>query len=355
MKFVQLSVEELTEALQEFEQFHVQFSPCFHTKTHTVSQHAGQYIQGQLVCLERGTMTNLTKVVPNSHAQAFQHFLSDSPWADDAVIEPLQHEVTHLIGDAHDGAIHLDESGFPTHGKASVGVTRQDCGRLGKVDTCQMGVFLGYPHGTYRTLIDRRLYVPEEWVEDPERRQKAGGPDDITFQTNAQLGLAMLKDALRRGLPFGWVGMDGHDGQQPWLLRELDTLSVVYIADIPCDTRVWLERPPTAIPARHGSRGRLPSTERGCPEAPEPCEVQTMAAHLPPEAWHRVWLRESERKELWGRVAVLRVVPVWDDLPGPEQWVVIRQNDGEQTLTYHLSHALPTTSVARLGQMSVSR
>ena len=355
MKFINLSVEELWETLLEFEKFHVEFSESFRTKTHNMSQQAGQYIQGQLLCLERGNMTNLIKVVPNSDAQSFQQFLSDSPWEDETVISHIQSDVMSLIGQGDEGAVHIDESGFPKQGNFSVGVKRQYCGRLGKVDNCQMGVFLGYTHGAYRTLIDRRLYLPEEWANDSDRRRKAGVPNQIIFQTKAQLGLDMLKEAIRRGVRFGWVGMDCHYGQQPWLLQQLASLPVTYIADIPCDTCVWLERPATEIPARKGGRGRLPHCQHIKEGEPLPVEVQELAQRLPDKAWKRLFLRDTQRKELWCRLAALPVYPVWDGLPGPAHWLLIRQNEGEKEIKYQLSNAPFSTPLSRLGSMSASR
>lgn len=267
MKFVELSVEELKEAVTFFEDFHSQFSECFQTKTKNVSKQSSQYVQGQLLCLERGNMTNLTKVVPLSDNQSFQQFLSDSPWKDELVIEKLQQQVTQLIGDLQQGALHIDESGFLKQGNHSVGVKRQYCGRLGKVDNCQVGVFLGYTRGRDRTLIDRRLYLPEDWALDEERRKKAGVPEEVTFQTKAQLGLEMVKEAIGRDVPFGWIGMDCHYGEQPWLLEELSDLSIIYTADVPCNTRVWHKRPQTEIPPRE-HEGDFPAKRKSKKESP---------------------------------------------------------------------------------------
>ena len=300
-------------------------------------------------------MTNLTKVVPDSNNQSFQQFLSDSPWKDELVIERLQQQVSQLIGDAQQGALHIDESGFAKQGAHSVGVKRQYCGRLGKVDNCQVGVFLGYTCGNNRTLIDRRLYIPEDWALDEERRKKAGVPEAVTFQTKAQLGLEMIEKAIQRGVPFGWIGMDCHYGEQPWLLEELSDLSVIYTADIPCDTRVWLECPQTEIPARKGTRGRLPRKEKIKEGEPDPTEVRQIAQQLPQSAWQRLFLRDTERKQLWCHLAALRVYPVWDGLPGPQHWLLIRRDEGQQELKYQLCNAPESTLLQRLGQMSASR
>lgn len=352
---MELSVEELTEAVALFEQVHSQFSDCFRTKTRNVSKQSSQYIQGQLLCQERGNMTNLAKVVPDSNHQSFQQFLSDSPWQDEPVIERLQQQVTQLIGDPEQGALHIDESGFVKQGTHSVGVKRQYCGRLGKVDNCQVGVFLGYTNGNHRTLMDRRLYLPEDWVIDQARRQKAEVPDAVTFQTKAQLGLEMVEAAIERGVPFGWVGMDCHYGEQPWLLAKLANLQVIYIADIPCDTRVWQKCPQTEVPLRRGTRGRRPRLMKVKAGEPSPVEVRQLAKQLPQDAWQRLFIRDTERKELWCRLAALRVYPVWDGLPGPEQWLLIRQDEGQRELKYQLCDASPSTPGQRLVQMSQSR
>jgi SRSO17 transposase len=100
-----------------------------------------------------------------------------------------------LIGDEINGSIHIDESSFPKQGTDSVGVARQYCGRLGKIDNCQVGVFLGYVNGRTRTLIDERLYLPKEWAEDLSRRREAGVPDEVTFKTKAQLAKEMILHA----------------------------------------------------------------------------------------------------------------------------------------------------------------
>lgn len=355
MKFVELSVEELTEAVTLFETFHAEFADCFWTKTRDVNKQSSQYIQGQLLCLERGNMTNLTQVVPESDNQSFQQFLSDSPWKDEPVIKKLQQQVTQRIGDAEEGALHIDESGFVKQGTRSVGVKRQYCGRLGKVDNCQVGVFLGYTRGNYRTLIDRRLYLPEDWALDKGRRKKAGVPEEIPFQTKAQLGLEMIKEAIQGDVAFGWIGMDCHYGEHPWLLAELSELSVIYAADVPCNTRVWLEGPETEIPARKGTRGRLPSQKKVKEGEPGPVEALKIAQQLPKNAWHRLFLRDTERKPLWCRLAALRVYPVWDGLPGPEHWLLIRKDEGQQDRKYQLCNAPTSTPLQRLGQMSASR
>ena len=125
----------------------------------------------------------LSRIAITNH-QSLQHFISNSQWDEEGVISEIQRQVSELIGNPVHGSLHLDESGFLKSGDSSVGVKRQYCGRFGKVENCQVGVFLGYALWNRRTLIDKRLYLPEDWANDPVRRERCGVPDNITFKTS---------------------------------------------------------------------------------------------------------------------------------------------------------------------------
>ena len=108
-------------------------------------------------------------------------------------------------------------------------------------------------------MIDFRLYLPESWLDDTQRRLKCGVPDETVFHTKAELGLEMIRAFNDSELPFSWVGMDCHYGEQPWLLKELNSKEICYLAEIPSDSRVFKELPKTEIPPRKGNRGRHPT------------------------------------------------------------------------------------------------
>lgn len=300
-------------------------------------------------------MTNISNAIPDCNNQSATHFISNSPWDEKGLIEHIQNDVIKLIGDPEHGSIHLDESGIPKKGNDSAGVKRQYCGRLGKVENCQVGVFLGYSNDKKRILIDKRLYIPEDWMKDPNRRQKCGIPDDLIFKTKAELGLEMLQDLVKRKIPFAWVGMDSFYGEQPWLLKEIGELHRIYIADIPFDNRVWLTLPEVGIPQKNGTRGRDPFIERVLDKDNDPVKVDKIAKDLDTSKWHKIFLRDSERKEIWCKIACLRVFPVQDSLPGKECWLIIRKNEGESETKYQLSNAPADTRIERLGEMSCSR
>lgn len=356
MSLVALVSEDVAQAIARFEGFHTRFAARFSTETRTMSVQAGQYLHGQLGCHREGTLVQFEKLVPESHHQSLHHFVSNSPWEEKGVLDDVADSVSARIGDAEHGGLHMDESGFPKQGDQSVGVARQYCGRLGKVENCQVGVFLGYTHNSHRILLDKRLYLPEAWISDSARRSNCGVPEEITFQTKAQLGLAMVWEARKRGIAYAWVGMDCHYGQQPWLLEELEQHDELYIADIPCDTRVWLECPRTEIPARKGNRGRPPTKLQVVAGEPAPVEVRHLAQHLPSfSAWNRVYVRDTERGALWTRLACLRVYPVRHGLPGPPTWLILREDESEQKRKYQFCNAPQDTPFERLAEMSHSR
>jgi|LGVC01.1.fsa_nt_gb SRSO17 transposase len=350
-----LHTRDLFRIFVELKHLHREYASHFHSKTRSVATQAVQYLQGKFLEKGRGNMTRYARNVPDSNNQSMQNCISESPWNERLVIAHIQRDVTDLIGDPVNGSIHIDESGFPKQGTESVGVKRQYCGRLGKVENCQVGVFLGYVNETYRTLIDERLYLPEDWAEDQDRREKCGVPEDVVFKTKAELGLEMIRSARDDGVPFGWVGMDSFYGEQPWLLNEIDSEEMTYIADIPVNTRVWLNKPKTGVPARKGDRGRIPTKERVLEGEPDPIEVRKLKDQLDAEQWNHIFIRDTERKKLWSNIACIRVYPVVDELPGDEIWLIIRQDDGERYIKYQFSNTPPDTSVERCAQMSCSR
>lgn len=205
MNLVALSDEDFDEVEVRFTQFHGDYTPFFQNHTKSVAKPAKDYLHGQLFTQQQMNMVQYCREVPDSEYEAMQHFISSSPWEDRELLKQLQSDVYHLLGDPSDGALILDESGIPKQGKMSVGVARQYCGRLGKVDNCQVGVYLGYSNPYHASLVDYRLYLPESWILDSDRRRKGGVPKEIEFQTKAQPGLEMIRTFKASALEFSWV------------------------------------------------------------------------------------------------------------------------------------------------------
>ena len=160
--------------------------------------------------------------------RAMQHFLSEGSWDDEAVLKKHWQLVDEAIGD-NEGVLIVDCSGFPKQGKDSVGVKRQWCGELGKRANCQVGVFVGYASQNGRTLLDRRLYLPEEWVEEKayaKRREKCGVPSEIDFKTKPTLAAEMVQElAASQTIRFRWLTADEGYGRVPDFLDAVGQLA----------------------------------------------------------------------------------------------------------------------------------
>jgi SRSO17 transposase len=353
--FFNLKRKDLYVTRSIFRLIHMNFNDAFVARTRDGSGNARKYLQGLLLNRDRGNCSRFAKKVRKSSNQSLQHFITHSPWNERIVIDRIQKKVSKLIGDSVEGSLHIDETGFPKQGSHSVGVQRQYCGRLGKVENCQVGVVLGYSHKNQRILIDGQLYLPEEWAKSKELRNECEVPEDVRFRTKAQIGLDMILNARKNGVPFGWIGMDCFYGEQPWLREKLDAEGLIFVADIPRDTRVWLSRPKTGIPERNGKQGRHPIREKVLDGEPAPIEVQMIKEQIDPAQWRQIPVRDTERKELKMDIVCLRVHPVEKRLPGKELWLIIRKEVGQETVKYQLTNATPDTDTLRLAKMSCSR
>ncbi|MBF0425991.1 MAG: IS701 family transposase, partial [Magnetococcales bacterium] len=305
------------------------------------------YLSG-LVQAQRKNMERMAEVVPESDDQALQHFLSNSPWNERAVLDQIALDVDRLFGDKKERALIFDESGITKKGSYSVGVARQWNGRLGKVDNCQVGVYATLCCGQFASLIDARLYLPEVWVNDDERCEKAGVPkDQRKLLTKPQLALEIVRNNRQLGVRFAWVGMDGFYGSKPSLLRSLNNDGEIFMADVHKDQRVYLDDPRPIIPASKPGDDR----KEMCLEAQVAAiRVDKWAKNQPPEDWKLVNLRDSTKGVL--EVEVLhRRVWLWD---GKEEhaheWhlLVRREVNSPNEIKYSLSNASAETSIERL-------
>lgn len=223
-------------------------------------EYAQAYLTGLLSQVRRKNMEGFAEAVPDVPWQNLQQFLSDSPWEWGPLWGWLGKEVSRDLGGGADNMLLIDESAFAKKGEKSVGVARQYSGRLGKVDNCQVGVFSCLSRGERAALIGARLYLPEEWTDDPERCTKAGVPEaDQGFQTKNQLARELIAEASANGAEFGWVAFDAGYGREQHLLVELDAQGKFFMADVESDQLVWLERPAgEERPARLREAGARP-------------------------------------------------------------------------------------------------
>ena len=311
--------------------------------------HARQYVQGLLVKGERRNAENIAESVKGGVVRSLQKFVGQGRWQDDVVLEELQHHAATELGDP-DGVMNVDETGFPKKGTKSVGVKRQYAGCLGRVDNCQVGVFLNYFTPEGHLLVDRRLFLPEEWANDYERRKEAGVPEDVVFRTKPELALEMVRAAHERGAPFRWVGGDSLYGDSPGFVQGVRALDKWYVLDVSSSMHVWLSEPEVIPAGKQGTRGRTTTRPR---VTTKPIPVGEVLAQLPKVVWQRVVVAEEGSQG--PRTYEYTEVTVWfseEGLPsGPERLLIRRTLSQKAEIKYHRTNApaeIPLGKVARV-------
>ncbi|NIN35525.1 MAG: IS701 family transposase [Gammaproteobacteria bacterium] len=348
----ELTIADIQAQAEALVEFHSQYTAFFQTKTRDNASQALEYLKGQLLLKSKRNMSQMATEVTAINEQALSHFTSNAPWDDASLTVQIGQDAVALIGPG--GALLLDESGNPKQGDKSVGVARQYCGRLGKVDNCQVGVFVAYAKAGQTTLIDKRLYLPQEWTDDPERCRQAGVPEaEMVFRKKSELGLEMILQARKNQIPFKFVNMDAHYGQQAWLLSRLEAENIEYMAEIPADTRVYLAYPAVGIPERNGKRGRKPSKTRVLDG--QPIEVRALL-EMGQLRWTVLKVRDTARGELWIRFAALRVYRLEDELPVEHPiWLCLRQELGSGDVKFAFSNAPVNSPIKILADKMCTR
>lgn len=349
---VNLAPRDVEGLLDELRAYHASFSPLF---ARAEQRHwALQYLQGLLLDLPRKSIEPMALALPEGNIRAMQQFIGEGAWDDGAILAAHQRLVAQTLGEP-DGVLIVDGSEFPKKGDASVGVARQYCGALGKIANCQAGVFVAYASRKGYTLLDRRLYLPAVWFTPAyrARRARCGVPRTTRFRTAPALAWEMVQALHTAGvLPVGWVTCDEAFGKDPGFLTHLEQAGLRYLAEVPCKTRVWRQRPPVHPPQWSG-RGRPPKYARIALGAPRPQRVDLVARRLPPSAWREYTIKDGAKGAIRAAFAFLRVVSVRDRLPGPECWLVFRRSLGPRAeLKSYLSNAAATTPHQALVRVS---
>jgi SRSO17 transposase len=302
---------------------------------------ARHYVQGLLSELG-GKNAEAIAYLHDQQRQALQKFLGQSPWDHGPLLDELAGQVGRELGEP-DGILVFDPSAFAKKGTESVGVQRQWCGRLGKVDNCQVAVYLGYASRKAHALVDVRLYLPREWATDKKRRQRAGVPKAARFRTRHQLALQMLDE---RGplLPHAWVAGDDEMGRSSWFRQQLRQRGEQYLLAVPGNTLV---QDLAADPAPYAGRGRRP----GLPWQ----RAGDWCAALPEGRWETVEVRDGEKGPLLVQAAWALVQARTEGRPsGAVETLVAfraRQADGTFKHDFALSNAPVTTPVSEFARV----
>lgn len=323
----------------------------FRSSTRSVEESARRYVRG-LYQATRRNLERMADVVVGSDYQRMHHMLSVSDWDHAGVVRQVAAEAqAHFPKGSR--ALVIDESGFAKKGECSAGVARQWNGRLGKVDTSQVGVFAALAHGETACLIDAELFLPEHWAMDTARCADAGIPEDArTYRSKTEIALGMIRRARRHGLAFDWVAADGGYGKEPWFLDALDDDGERFLVDVHCNQTIYLSDPAPRVPERRG-RGRTPT--RQVTEV-VPTRVAAWAAAQPATAWRQMKLRDGEKGEVLAEFLTCRVF-VWNGKAEQvRNWhLLVRREIGGDKLKFCLSNARPSASLRQLVTMQASR
>jgi SRSO17 transposase len=311
--------------------------------------HFFDYMVGQLSPLARKSIEPIALRGPGGSVRGLQRFLSDVPWDEEHMRWTYHQLVAEEMGNP-DGVLIFDETGFVKKGKDSVGVARQYCGTLGKVENCQVGVFAGYASRQGYALVDKRLFLPEVWWTDTyaARRTRCNVPAELTFQSKPQLAAAMLEAIAREGLlPFKYIVADCLYGNSPTFLDAVDAcVGRTALVAVPSETRCWLQRPQTKAKS-YKYKGEA-HTKRvvGDPDS-APSTVAAVAASLPASRWYRRKVSEGTKGPIAYAFARQRVTLCKDGLPDRTVWLVIKRTLGtEPSCTYAISNAPASTPLS---------
>jgi SRSO17 transposase len=319
---------------ERFVAFHKEFSPFFQTKTRDNSKVARQYLSG-LIQTQKKNMERMEEKVPESNEQSLQHFVTNSPWDGEAVLDQVTTQGSQMLG-GDDSCLLIDETSFAKKGKRSVGVARQYSGRAGKIDNCQVAVFAALVAGDKSLPIDFQLYLPKEWTDDVDRCLKAGIPKDkIQFKTKCQQAIEMVKAAKEKQTKFNWVGADAGYGKDPKFLGDLCDLNLTFVVDVHKNQSIYLSNP---------EQSAAQSVEKWVDQQAE-------------SDWKTITARESTKgKLIFDYLHVKAWIKVGSEKTYSQVRLIVRRNyKGKDDLKFSVSNAPDSISLERLAYMQGQR
>ena len=307
-------------------------------------QHATQYLKGLFQGQKRNIERMVERVVDSDYYQ-IQHFISESPWDARAGFDRVASDTSQLFAAHERVGLLIDESAHRKKGKESVGVGRQYCGTIGKVDNCQVAVYAALSAEKYYGLIDTALYLPEEWTSNEARCKKAGIPPipegvERVCKSKVELALDIIKHQKELGTWFHFVGADGLYGNSYHFQQEIDKLEILFVLDIHSDQYVYTEPPVIAIPGKTAAAGRKPSRYKA---TGKPIEVSQWAKNVAEGDLEKIRLRQTGKGDL-NCLGYAQKVYLWDGQSSDymERILVLRiteNKDGSREYKYAISNA----------------
>jgi SRSO17 transposase len=343
-----VSPSEVEGFLDELRALHAAFRECFGRSE--PRDHFFRYMVGQLRTLERKSIEPIALQVNASRVRAMQRGLSDVSWDEPRMLKIYHHQVADEMGES-DGVLMIDETGFVKKGKDSAGVARQYCGTLGKVENCQVGVFVAYASRQGYALVDKRLFLSELWFTEAYAtgRTKCAVPAETILQTKPQLAATMMQEIHAAGiLPFRSIVADCLYGNSPefWTACAACVGTVAFVAT-PGDTRCWLQPLPTQLHT-YKYRGEMRTKRVVAPLDAPPRSVAQIARELSASCWYQRTVSEGAKGPITYEFARKRVRLCKDGQPAQTVWLVMKRSLGEHpTYWYYISNA-PVSAPLRL-------
>jgi SRSO17 transposase len=269
--------------------------------------------------------------------QSLLHFVGEGGWSDEKVLAKVRELVLPKI-ERH-GLVRawiIDDTGMPKQGRHSVGVARQYCGQLGKQDNCQVAVSLSLANAHASLPVAYRLYLPQDWIDDAERRRKVGVPDDVAFMTKPQIALEQIRAAHAAGLPKGVVLMDAGYGVDAKLRMGVSALGLTYVGGVLPNTLAWKPGTQPESDAAAPKKGRRDDDDI--------VSLKEIALALPKKAWRTIEWREGTCDVLASRFARVRTQVAHrhtTTTARADEWLFVEWPKGETEPTKYWLSTLP--------------
>jgi SRSO17 transposase len=351
-----MDVAQLRRLKPELDKYLRLFDDCFARKD--TRSHLPVYVRGQLSNLPRKSVEPIA-VEGDVAPRTLQEFLSQHRWPEDRLRDRFQ----QLVQDEHCGPHSIgviDETSYVKKGDMTPGVKRQWCGAVGKQENCMVTVHLGYARDDFHCLVDGELYLPEDWANDPERREKAGIPEEMSYRPKWRIALELYDRAVANGLHFDWMTFDEWYGGKPEFLRSLSARGQRFVGEVPRNVVGWL-KPPRVItrPFRHhsGGRGRkVPRLAIGSKPARRIDELLE-EGELRDQPWQRWRVKDGEKGPMIWEEKHARFTPKGEDgMPGEPMHLVVARNVLEvEKVKFFASNAPAETSVQKMLLVGFSR
>jgi len=348
-----VTTDDVEPFLDELKSFHGEFSDCF--RRSETRDNVFRYMVGLFSELKRKSIEPIALTSEGGEIRAMQRAVSDAVWDEGKMLSKYRSMIKEDMGDPG-GVLIFDESGFVKKGKDSAGVHRQYCGTIGKVENCQVGVFAAYASPQGYALIDKRLYLPEEWFDEDyeERRNKCKIPEELTFKTKPQLAAEMLVEINEEGtLSYKYIVADSVYGHSPDFIDTVEKLvGKTYFVSIASDTQCFIKHPITRT-KEYTYKGEIKTKIVLEDTAKKPITFREIATNLNDFFWYRRVVSEGTKGPIEYEFSKKRITLSKGGLPWKEVWLIMKRTiEDNPTFWFYISNAPVSTRLSEFVWLS---